>query len=414
VTTGARAAGHAWRQDMSAAAKPRARLSRGGLRWALTALVRQHLTVAKIAGGLGVSWNTADDAVLAEGRRVLISDPHRFDGAKVVGVDEHIWRHTRCGDKYVTVIIDLTPVRDRTGPARLLDMVEGRSKQVFKTWLAERDETWRAAVEVVALHGFTGFKTAAVEELGGGVTVVVDPFHVVRLGGECLELCRRRVQQQTRGHRGRAGDLLYSARRTLSTGADLLTDKQRQRISALFADGAHVQVEATWGVYQAMAAVAATGRTTSPHGSKPRMTMTPNESTDGSNTALPEYRHVARHQSSPQMSAVTGNSCHPQPAPATPRTGHCSPTGAPPPTAPRYQRTGPRSPRSPPAAPARRRPCGGGWRRSPIITAPPVTHDRRPSSDRAARIALAGADRYRSRWRFCCGCCRPTAGPPGC
>jgi hypothetical protein len=214
VTTGARAAGHAWRQDMSAAAKPRARLSRGGLRWALTALVRQHLTVAKIAGGLGVSWNTADDAVLAEGRRVLISDPHRFDGAKVVGVDEHIWRHTRCGDKYVTVIIDLTPVRDRTGPARLLDMVEGRSKQVFKTWLAERDETWRAAVEVVALHGFTGFKTAAVEELGSGVTVVVDPFHVVRLGGECLELCRRRVQQQTRGHRGRAGDLLYSARRS--------------------------------------------------------------------------------------------------------------------------------------------------------------------------------------------------------
>jgi len=37
-----------------------------------------------------------------------------------------------------------------------------------------------------------------------------------------------------------------------STGADLLTDKQRQRISDLFADGAHLEVEATWGVYQAM------------------------------------------------------------------------------------------------------------------------------------------------------------------
>src|SRR5215211_7550926 len=45
--------------------------------------------------------------------------------------------HTRRGDKYVTVIIDLTPIRDGTGPARLLDMVEGRSKQVFKTWLGE-------------------------------------------------------------------------------------------------------------------------------------------------------------------------------------------------------------------------------------------------------------------------------------
>ena len=47
---------------------------------------------------------------------------------------------------------------------------------------------------------------------------------------------------------------MYSARRTLSTGADLLTDKQRQRITALFADSddAHLQVKATWGVYQAM------------------------------------------------------------------------------------------------------------------------------------------------------------------
>ena len=45
--------GHVWRQDTSAAAEPRARLSRGGLRWALTGLVAQHLTVARIAEGLG-------------------------------------------------------------------------------------------------------------------------------------------------------------------------------------------------------------------------------------------------------------------------------------------------------------------------------------------------------------------------
>ncbi len=53
-----------------------------------------------------MSWNTANDAVLAEGRCVLIKDPHRFDGVRVIGVDEHCWRHTRRGDKYVTVIIE--------------------------------------------------------------------------------------------------------------------------------------------------------------------------------------------------------------------------------------------------------------------------------------------------------------------
>ena len=108
--------------------------------WALTGIVVQHLTVARIAEGLGVAWDTANNAVLAEGKRLLINEPARFDGVKVIGVDEHVGRHTRRGDKYVTVIIDLTPVRDGTGPARLLDMVEGRSKQAFKTWLNERPQ----------------------------------------------------------------------------------------------------------------------------------------------------------------------------------------------------------------------------------------------------------------------------------
>ncbi len=58
--------GHVWRQDTSRAAEPRATLSRGGLRWALSAIVCQHLTVARVAEALGVAWNTANDAVLAK------------------------------------------------------------------------------------------------------------------------------------------------------------------------------------------------------------------------------------------------------------------------------------------------------------------------------------------------------------
>ena len=226
--------GHVWRQDTSRAAEPRATLSRRGLWWALEALVCQHLSVARVADALGVSWNTANDAVLAEGRRVLIDDPHRFDDVQVIGVDEHVWRHTRRGDKYVTVI-DLTPIRDGTGPARLLDMVAGRSTQAFKAWLAERDKSWRDNIEVVAMDGFTGFKTATTER--------ADP-----------RLCRRRVQQATHVHRGRTGDPRYAARRTLHTGADLLTETQQHRLTELFAADAHVEVEATWGIYQRMIA----------------------------------------------------------------------------------------------------------------------------------------------------------------
>jgi transposase len=99
-------------------------------------------------------------------------------------------------------------------------MVEGRSKQVLRTWLGDRDTSWRD-VEVVAM----------------------DPFHVVRLAADALDQCRRRVQQATCGHRGRNGDPLYAAQRTLHTGSDLLTDMQRQRLTALFADEQHVKVE---------------------------------------------------------------------------------------------------------------------------------------------------------------------------
>ena len=243
--------GHVWRQDTSRAAEPRAKLSRRGLRWALEAVVCQHLTVARVAEGLGVSWGTANGAVLAEGKRLLIDDPDRFDAVAVIGVDEHVWRHTRRGDKYVTVIIDLTAIRAGTGPARLLDMVEGRSKQAFKAWLAARDDSWRAGVEVVAMDGFTGFKTATTEELPDAVAVM-DPFHVVRLAGDALDRCLRRVQQDLHGHRGRKDDPLYRSRRTLHTGADLLTDRQRGRLNGLFAVDAHVEVEATWGIYQRM------------------------------------------------------------------------------------------------------------------------------------------------------------------
>ena len=99
------------------------------------------------------------------------------------------WRHTRRGDKYVTVIIDLTPIRDGTGPARLLDMVEGRSKHAFKTWLAARPQGWRDHVEVVAMDGFTGFKTATSEELPDA-TAVMDPFQALHKPG-----CRSEVRR---------------------------------------------------------------------------------------------------------------------------------------------------------------------------------------------------------------------------
>ena len=103
------------------------------------------------------------------------------------------------------------------------------------------------AEELLDIHTTSG----GVLRLPAAVAVM-DPFHVVRLAGDALDQCRRRVQQAIYGHRGRKGDPLYAARRTLHTGAELLTDKQTQRLRSLFAVDEHVEVEATWGIYQRM------------------------------------------------------------------------------------------------------------------------------------------------------------------
>lgn len=40
----------------------------------------------------------------------------------------------------------------------------------------------------------------------------------------------------------------------LRTGAELLNDTQHQRLQAVFANESHVEVEATWGIYQRIVA----------------------------------------------------------------------------------------------------------------------------------------------------------------
>mgnify|MGYP007033347899 CR=1 FL=1 len=50
-------------------------------------------------------------------------------------------------------------------------MVTGRSKEVFKPPLATQPDIWRRRTEIVAMNGFTGFKSATAEEFPGARTV---------------------------------------------------------------------------------------------------------------------------------------------------------------------------------------------------------------------------------------------------
>ena len=89
------------------------------------------------------------------------------------------------------------------------------------------------------MDGFTGFKSAAAEEIPG-VRAVMDPFHVVQLAGDALDECRRRIQQELHHRRGSATDHLYKARRMLHTHSCLLPPRQQHQILDLFASDCHV------------------------------------------------------------------------------------------------------------------------------------------------------------------------------
>ena len=216
--------------------------------WAIGQLRREHATVQGLARQLGTSWKTLWRAIRPALVR-LSEDESRFTGVTSLGVDEHIWHHVdprKRGPKELPGMVDLT--RDEQGNvrARLLDLVPGRSGKVYKDWLAGRGEAFRRGVKVAALDPFAGYKSAIDDKLDDDAAVL-DAFHVVKLGTQVVDEVRRRVQQDTTGHRGRKGDPLYGIQTILRAGAENLTDRQLDRLAtAIGANEAHQAVYVAW------------------------------------------------------------------------------------------------------------------------------------------------------------------------
>jgi transposase len=234
-------------------AEPRAKLTARAIAWAVDALRHDDTTVSALARRLGVAWDTCMNAI-AHAAQGLIKRPERLQGIKTIGVDEHIWRPSRvaAADKAVTVMVDLT--RDAHGclHARLLDAVQGRSGKAYADWLTDAGLEVKVTVEHAALDPFRGYANAIRDELPDAVAVV-DAFHIVKLGGNVVDEVRRRVQQTTLHRRGHKHDPLYRIRRTLLTGEEHLTDRQRARLTKWLPLGdPNGEVELAWRIYQAV------------------------------------------------------------------------------------------------------------------------------------------------------------------
>jgi Transposase len=78
-------------------------------------------------------------------------------------------------------------------------------------------------------------------------TQVADPFHLVKLANQRLDEVRRRVQNDTFGHRGYKHDPFYRSRRLLTRADERLDDRGRTRLVGLLDAGdPHGEVRTAW------------------------------------------------------------------------------------------------------------------------------------------------------------------------
>jgi len=238
-------------QDLGKLAAPRSSTTRRCARYVLRRLLIDRTTISAIAAELGVSWHTVSTiAMRTTADLIAAAGSDRLAGVRVIGVDEHRWAPRRLGPEgFVTLIIDLTPTHDHSGAARLLDMVAGRSAAALASWLAAQPADFAAGVQVVAMDGFAGYKTAATQVIPDAVTVM-DPFHVVALAGVKLDQIRQRIQQQTLHRRGHTGDPLYGIRRIARTRLQLLSTRQYTRLTQVLDIDEHIAVKVAHVIYQ--------------------------------------------------------------------------------------------------------------------------------------------------------------------
>jgi len=206
---------------------------------------RDAHSVAGVARDYGVGWHTTMRAVREHGV-ALVEDPARLDEVDHLGVDETVFlsANGEHSTLFATGMVDTRPAGG--GPARLLDVVENRTGKAVADWLDERGRAWCDGIAVAALDPFRGYDTALRSRLPQS-TIVLDCFHATKLAIDAVDQVRRRVQNETCGHRGRRGDPLYGIRRVLRRGAERLTARQYERLHiALGAGDPNGEVARAW------------------------------------------------------------------------------------------------------------------------------------------------------------------------
>jgi len=111
----------------------------------------------------------------------------------------------------------------------IIDMVEGNAAVDLRRWTSSQNRDWLAGIAVVATDLAESYRLGLSPDLDHALRVA-DPFHVVRAANRTVDKVRRRVQNETLGHRGRQADPLYRIRKLLLSGHERLNQKGHDRM----------------------------------------------------------------------------------------------------------------------------------------------------------------------------------------
>ena len=219
-----------WTEDAPSIAPARLGMTDRAGRWVTAQVGRCARSVNEVAVELGCDWHTVNDAVIAYGT-ALVDDPNRTCDVTALGLDEVVfarlgrWR-TLC---WSTQLVDV-----RRG--QLLDVVAGRDSGGPCAWLAAEGPAWCGRIEWATLD-LSGPYRKVFNLMTPDATQVADPFHLVKLANQKLDEVRRRVQNETLGHRGHKNDPLYRSRRLLTKADERLDEKGRTKLLGLLEAG---------------------------------------------------------------------------------------------------------------------------------------------------------------------------------
>lgn len=220
-----------WTHEDRRIAGPRLSVTDRAGRWATLQVGQRGRAVSDVAAELGADWHAVNDAVMAYGQALLDADVDRVGQVEALGVDEVLF--ARLGrwrtQAWSTSIVDVAS-------GQLLDVIEGRSAAGLCQWLTTMGEAWCDAI-CWAVLDLSGPWRLAFDTMLPDAVQVADPFHVVKLANQRLDEVRRRVQQETLGHRGHKDDPLYRSRRLLTKADERLDDKGRTKLLGLLNAG---------------------------------------------------------------------------------------------------------------------------------------------------------------------------------